>query len=270
MSAKHRRQDEETAEEEEEEEEQEEEEEEEEEQEQEEEEEEEEELGTALEAEVLMVGAGALGLRPRRARLAPGSYADADVERDIDDDYEEDGTEEEAGSGDGSVSGDEDDRHSSPVAGVSWARREHKWGAKKKAGGKTIWLGYHDTEEAAEQAVRNYVKDGTDRVKHFKSSSKFKGVSWDKNSGKWRAKVKSVYGGHKTVSLGYHATEEAAKQACTAEHERRALLGHVIPPAGSAVVQYRKADCSSHFTGVSWHKVGRCKLKGLEIRVESA
>jgi hypothetical protein len=100
------------------------------------------------------------------------------------------------------VSGDEDDRDSSPVSGVSWARRENKWSAKKKAGGKTIWLGYHATEKAARQAVRNYVKDGTDGIKHFKPSSKFKGVYWDKSAGKWRAKVKSVNGGNKSVSLG--------------------------------------------------------------------
>jgi len=44
-------------------------------------------------------------------------------------------------------------------------------------------------------------------VKHVEgTSSQFKGVSWNKGTGKWTAKCKET-------RLGYHATEEAAARA---------------------------------------------------------
>jgi len=65
----------------------------------------------------------------------------------------------------------------------------------------------YTTEEAAVQAYNNYAKDGFDTVKRREGTSKFKGVCWAKANGKWTAKCKGQY-------LGYHATEEAAAQAC--------------------------------------------------------
>jgi hypothetical protein len=61
------------------------------------------------------------------------------------------------------------------------------------------------TEEAAAQAIDNYVRDGV-LPEIDRTSSQFKGVTWNKARGKWRADCKSKF-------LGYHATEEDAAQA---------------------------------------------------------
>ena len=64
----------------------------------------------------------------------------------------------------------------------------------------------HETEEAAGQAVNDYVNDSSNPVEQRGITSRFKGVNWSKSSGKWTAQCKKK-------GLGYHATEEAAAQA---------------------------------------------------------
>jgi hypothetical protein len=87
-------------------------------------------------------------------------------------------------------------------------------------------------------------------------SSRHKGLSWDKNSRKWRAQV---YHGGTTANLGNFATEAEAK-AC---RDARCLELGVDPDAGT----------SSGFRGVNWDKVsskwkaqitvdGKCKTLG--------
>jgi len=80
------------------------------------------------------------------------------------------------------------------------------------------------------QAYDNYVEDGVDPVQHRERSSPsshFKGVSWHKGSGKWRAVCKNKH-------LGQHVTEEGAAQAYNIEAERLGLPLNVIPLAGDA------------------------------------
>jgi len=86
---------------------------------------------------------------------------------------------------------------SSHFKGVSWHKSSGKWEARRQ--GK--FLGYHATEDAAAQAYDNYVNDGIAPVRRraTTSASQFKGVTWDKSCGKWKAICKGK-------SLGYHAT----------------------------------------------------------------
>ena len=111
------------------------------------------------------------------------------------------------GSG-GTAGGEVDERRSSQVVGVSWDSSKSKWRAQVTVDGKQVSLGYHATEEAAAQAIDNYVKDGVAPVKRRDRTSQFKGVSREQSSGKWLAKCKDTW-------LGYHATEEAAALAYT-------------------------------------------------------
>jgi len=197
------------------------------------------------------VGAGDVASGPRRARLPPGSYA---VEGESDDDYEEedeeeDEEEEEEENNDddddevmeeegedkdegnnnvsgGAGSGKPDDQRSSQVAGVSWFPRDGNWRARHWVNGKHIHLGHHATEEAAALAVHEYAKDhGVGAVnRRGVRTSRFRGVTWDKCGGKWKAACKG-----KTV--GRYATEEAAARAYSKEAERVGL--NVIPIVGN-------------------------------------
>jgi hypothetical protein len=78
--------------------------------------------------------------------------------------------------------------------------------------------------------LRHYNKDGVvpfpPRDPTF--SSQFRGVIWVKGRGNWEAQCKRM-------SLGRHATEEAAARAYNIEAERLGLPLNVIPPAGDAV-----------------------------------
>jgi len=115
---------------------------------------------------------------------------------------------------------------SSRFKGVWRDKGQGKWKAECK--GK--YLGYHATEDAAAQAVDNYVQDGVVPVSHrdATSTSQFKGVCWDKRRGKWKAKCKGK-------TLGYHATEEAAARAYNTEAGRVARVDiNVVPPGGDA------------------------------------
>jgi len=144
---------------------------------------------------------------------------------------------------------------SSRFRGVTWSKRLGKW----KATCQGTYLGYHATEEAAAQAYDNYVMDSVDPVTHREgTSSTFKGVTWDKGTGKWRAQCKGE-------RLGYHATEEAAAQAYA-----NYVKDGVVPAT------HREGICSQ-FKGVSWDKSSgkwsaRCKgtYLGLHATEEAA
>jgi len=108
--------------------------------------------------------------------------------------------------------------------GVHWDKSVGKWRAQLKR----KFLGNHATEEAAVLAYDNYVKNGVDPVtrRGSTSTSQFKGVSWHKGQGKWRARCQGK-------ELGYHAMEEAAARAYNREAERIGRVDlNVIPPAG--------------------------------------
>jgi hypothetical protein len=124
----------------------------------------------------------------------------------------------------------EEGRRFSQISGVTWDRRYNKWRARlgKWSKGSEVWLGYHATKEAAAQAIVQYKQDGVapgDAARP--ATSKFKGVNWEKSSGKWRARCKKI-------GLGYHTKEEDAARAYNIEAERIGLIDrNVIPPAGN-------------------------------------
>jgi hypothetical protein len=83
------------------------------------------------------------------------------AEEEEEEEAEEDEEDEDDGDVRGGAAGGEaDDRRSSHVVGVSWKKRVRKWQASKRVGGKIKYLGYHLTEEAAAQAIDNYVRAG--------------------------------------------------------------------------------------------------------------
>jgi len=84
----------------------------------------------------------------------------------------------------------------------------------------------HETEEAPAQATDNYDKDGVAPAAARPTTSKFRGVSWEKSQGKWRARCKKIL-------LGRHTKEEDAARAYNVEAERVGLPLNVIPPSGN-------------------------------------
>ena len=57
-------------------------------------------------------------------------------------------------------------------------------GARKK-----VYLGMYANEEDAAQAVANYVEHGTVPAASRTVSSKFNGVSWNKQTRRWQAQI---------------------------------------------------------------------------------
>ena len=124
------------------------------------------------------------------------------------------------------------DTTSSRFKGVFWDKSRGKWGATYKEEA----LGHHVTEAAAALAYDDYVKDGIDPLQRREGTSpQFKGVSWDKRSGKWVASCKGK-------NLGHHATEEVAAQA---------IEDYV---KDSVDLVQRRDGSSSQFMGVCWDK----------------
>jgi hypothetical protein len=118
----------------------------------------------------------------------------------------------------------------SQFKGVRWDKSSGKWAASCK--GK--YLGTHATQEAAARVYADYVKDGIDPVRRQAgTSSKSKGVTWIKRSGKWKAVCEGK-------ALGHHATEEAAAQAYNSYVEDGVVL---VTQRGT-----------SQFRGVTWDK----------------
>ena len=134
---------------------------------------------------------------------------------------------------------------SSQFQGVGWDKKRGKWRAECK---KKL-LGHHATEEAAARAYDNYDEDGVVPVQRQAGTSQFKGVSWHKTNGKWRANCKGN-------ELGYHATEEAAARAYNTY-----VKDGVVPAK-------KRREGTSEFKGVFWDKrngkwAATCKRKHL-------
>ena len=112
----------------------------------------------------------------------------------------------------------------SQFRGVSWSKSQNKWTAECNG----THLGRHATEEEAARARSKYLEDHIDPVNHREAgTSRFTGVSWDKNRKRWRARCKGK-------ALGYHTTEQAAAQAYNFEAERISLPLNITPPVRAA------------------------------------
>jgi hypothetical protein len=117
---------------------------------------------------------------------------------------------------------------SSQIKGVFWDNNSSKWMAKCQG----TYLGLHTTEEAAAHAHSKYLEDGSVPVPEPAErggwgAPQFTGVSWNKDTNKWKVRCKGTY-------LGLHATEHAAAQAYNVEAQRLGRPLNIIPPTGAA------------------------------------
>lgn len=133
-------------------------------------------------------------------------------------------------------------RGTSRFKGVCWHKGVGKWVAKINKDGKRTHLGYYPTEEIAaraydekalaqwgEYALLNFSADDLEPEESVQirrelrrnpcgGSSRFKGVSWNKRGGNWRARIRED---GKQIFLGYYDSEEMAARA----YEGAALQG---------------------------------------------
>jgi len=104
-----------------------------------------------------------------------------------------------------------DRKGSSKYTGVSLIKSRGKWQSMIQISGKQKSLGCFDTEEEASQYYQDALKsieEGTEvRTNVNKKSSKYKGVTWDKQMHKWRS---SAWINGKTKFLGLFNCETAA------------------------------------------------------------
>jgi hypothetical protein len=113
-------------------------------------------------------------------------------------------------------------RQTSKYRGVSWSKRDNKWRGTIYYGSKDHYLGTFDDEEEAaraydrasrthrsNKAALNFPAEGEQGVDDGKRS-KYRGVSWDKSSSKWRA---YIYHTGKNHSLGCFDDEKDAARA---------------------------------------------------------
>jgi len=104
----------------------------------------------------------------------------------------------------------------SKYVGVSWHKATKKWQSKIQINGKRKHLGhFHSEEEAAkyyQDALTCVQEDRIEdiKVKKPKTTSKFKGVCWDKNAKKWKS---HIYINGKQKHLGCFNSEEEASEA---------------------------------------------------------
>lgn len=108
-----------------------------------------------------------------------------------------------------------EDSFSSKYVGVSWMEDMSKWRAQIKFDGKTVSLGLFTDELEASNAYQlalSKIKDGSFSPDDYKPkySSRYKGVTFDKASGKWRARITRI---GKLKHLGLFLTEI---EACNA------------------------------------------------------
>jgi hypothetical protein len=119
----------------------------------------------------------------------------------------------------------------SKYKGVTWFKKNKKWGAQIRMDGKNKFLGLYDCEKEAalrynEEAIKRWKgfalinelsEEDIKEIKNFKKwqeenpsqTSRFRGVSWHKRVKKWVAKI-SI--NKKRIHLGVFNTEiEAAK-----------------------------------------------------------
>jgi len=112
--------------------------------------------------------------------------------------------------------------------GVSWSQNRGKWLSRIVIDGKTVHLGYFSDEikasAAYQDALRMFEKTAevvvvTPAMKRKKS--KYRGVSWEKSNGKWRARLCVKY---KSISLGLFDKEidaHLAYEQAIANRQRR-------------------------------------------------
>jgi len=107
---------------------------------------------------------------------------------------------------------------SSKYTGVSWKKQNNKWISSIVIKGKIKHLGYFDTEEEAnkyyQDALKAIEKGEEIKTKKPETSSKYKGVSFDKERNKW---VSSAWINGKQKFLGRFKCETAAFLAYQAE-----------------------------------------------------
>lgn len=111
---------------------------------------------------------------------------------------------------------------SSQYVGVSFNKHAKKWSARIRSDGKHVHLGYFDDELEASHAYQlalSKLKDGIFNHADYKPkfSSKYKGVSFNKASNKWRACItikgsKKFLGQFKTEKEAYEAYQKALKE----------------------------------------------------------
>ncbi|HHX59455.1 MAG TPA: hypothetical protein GX707_01765 [Epulopiscium sp.] len=142
------------------------------------------------------------------------------------------------------------DSFSSKYIGVSWYERGSKWVANIVYKGETSHLGYFMNEVdayTAYQLALSKIKDGSFSPDDYKPkwTSKYKGVSFDKQKGKWAAHITT--GGEQTYLGCFHDEEEAFISCQTAllEIDR-----------GSFNLHNYRVRWSSKYKGVSFNKEG--------------
>lgn len=109
----------------------------------------------------------------------------------------------------------DEDSLSSEYAGVYWNKNTSKWMARIYHEGVRLYLGLYNTEVEASnsyQSALSKIKDGSFNPNDYKPefSSQYKGVVFDKNRGKWMARI-TVNG--KKKHLGRFNTEIEAHNA---------------------------------------------------------
>ena len=123
--------------------------------------------------------------------------------------------------------------NTSGFKGVHWNTTSKAWAARIGVEGKRIFLGYFNTPEEAAQAYDAAAKkyfgefsrlneapqpeNTKPRTPHHNTSG-FPGVSLEKTTGKWRARL--TVGSYKRVSLGLFDTAEQAAQAIESAKKR--------------------------------------------------
>jgi len=134
----------------------------------------------------------------------------------------------------------------SKYTGVTWDKKTKLWKCQIGIGDITKCLGYFNSEEEASEYYENAViaiKNGTKiKVKEILTSSKYRGVTWNKSTNSWVAQI--VANGIKK-NLGYFDIEEEASQ-----YYENALLAI----QNGTEIKVKRKIVSSKYKGVSWNK----------------
>lgn len=104
-------------------------------------------------------------------------------------------------------------RKSSMFTGVSWSDDKQKWQAHIRHNSKSYYLGRYQSEIEAHHAylkALSEIEQGVFFKKLHEPASKYKGVQWNKDCGKWTARYKGIYLGlFKTEIDAHHAYQKA-------------------------------------------------------------